>query len=46
MFWPGEIVGLTAGTSTLPETIARVKTRLEQFHAGAAVERDAVCKVE
>jgi 4-hydroxy-3-methylbut-2-en-1-yl diphosphate reductase len=33
MFWPGEIVGLTAGTSTLPETIARVKSRLVQIHA-------------
>ena len=35
MFWPGEIVGLTAGTSTLPETIAGVKARLEAFYERA-----------
>jgi 4-hydroxy-3-methylbut-2-enyl diphosphate reductase len=32
-FHPGQVVGLTAGTSTLPETIAAVKARLELIHA-------------
>jgi len=31
LFWPGMVVGLTAGTSTLPETIAAVKGKLEKF---------------
>jgi 4-hydroxy-3-methylbut-2-enyl diphosphate reductase len=31
-FHPEQVVGLTAGTSTLPETIAAVKARLEEFH--------------
>jgi 4-hydroxy-3-methylbut-2-enyl diphosphate reductase len=35
MFAPDEIVGLTAGTSTLPETIGAVRERLESFHAHA-----------
>jgi len=33
MFGPDDLVGLTAGTSTLPETIAGVKMRLEALHA-------------
>jgi 4-hydroxy-3-methylbut-2-enyl diphosphate reductase len=32
MFTPGETAGLTAGTSTLPETVEAVRRRLEQFH--------------
>jgi hypothetical protein len=27
------VVGLTAGTSTLPETVEEVRRRLEGFHA-------------
>jgi 4-hydroxy-3-methylbut-2-enyl diphosphate reductase len=33
MFGAEEVVGLTAGTSTLAEAIAGVKDRLRQFHA-------------
>jgi 4-hydroxy-3-methylbut-2-enyl diphosphate reductase len=32
MFLPEEVVGLTAGTSTLPETICQVRDRLRQLH--------------
>jgi len=32
MFNPEDTIGLTAGTSTLPETIAAVKARLETFY--------------
>jgi hypothetical protein len=31
-FW-GRLVGLTAGTSTLPETVETVRTRLLSFDA-------------
>ncbi len=41
MFGAAEIVGLTAGTSTLPETVAEVKARLEAFHAQARDRREA-----
>jgi 4-hydroxy-3-methylbut-2-enyl diphosphate reductase len=33
MFSAEEVVGLTAGTSTLPEMIAAAKARLESFHS-------------
>ncbi len=35
MFTPGETVGLTAGTSTLPETADAVRLRLEGFHTNS-----------
>ena len=35
MFTPGETAGLTAGTSTLPETVEAVRQRLESFHTVA-----------
>lgn len=37
MFTPGETVGLTAGTSTLPQTIEAVQEKLAQFHSMEAV---------
>jgi 4-hydroxy-3-methylbut-2-enyl diphosphate reductase len=36
MFSPDETAGLTAGTSTLSETIEAVRARLEAFHAASA----------
>ncbi|HVT81402.1 MAG TPA: 4-hydroxy-3-methylbut-2-enyl diphosphate reductase [Phycisphaerae bacterium] len=33
MFSPHEVAGLTAGTSTLPETVAAVKEKLARFYA-------------
>jgi 4-hydroxy-3-methylbut-2-enyl diphosphate reductase len=35
MFTPGEIVGLTAGTSTLPQTIGEVREKLQWFHTAS-----------
>jgi 4-hydroxy-3-methylbut-2-en-1-yl diphosphate reductase len=47
MFSSGEVVGLTAGTSTLPETIDWVKQRLESFHEHSESRSkkrcDAIC---
>jgi 4-hydroxy-3-methylbut-2-enyl diphosphate reductase len=41
-FAPTDVVGLTAGTSTLPETIAAVQAKLESFHPRfTAVSRPA-----
>lgn len=36
LFSPDDTVGLTAGTSTLPETIRQVRSVLESFHARAS----------
>jgi len=41
MFHPQDTVGLTAGTSTLPETIESVKHALEQFHLDSCARTHA-----